>query len=58
MIDTVILRIYRDKLTVVDLKREGVDWSLQGSFPAYQKFVRNPSSRELHVLSMTKSCKR
>lgn len=46
MIDTVVLRIYRDKLTIVDLKREGVDWSLQGSFPAYQKFVRNPSPRD------------
>lgn len=47
MIDTVILRLRKDQLFTVDMQREGVQWSKQAEFPAYQKFVRNPSARDI-----------
>jgi hypothetical protein len=47
MIDTVILRLQKDKLVAVDMQKEGIQWSKQAEFPAYQKFVRNPSVRDM-----------
>lgn len=48
MIDTVCLLIPKDKLTVVDLSHYGVPtWNLHSKTDQYDKFVKNPSKRDL-----------
>lgn len=48
MIDTVCLLIPKDKLTVLDLSSYGVPtWNLHSKTDQYDKFVKNPSKRDL-----------
>ena len=48
MIDTVCLLIPKDKLTVLDLSSYGVPrWNLHSKTDQYEKFVKNPSKRDL-----------
>ena len=48
MIDTVCLLIPKDKLTVIDLSHYGVPtWNLHSKTDQYDKFVKNPSKRDL-----------
>jgi hypothetical protein len=48
MIDTVCLLIPKDKLTILDLSGRGVpSWNLQSNTEQYQKFVKNPSKKDL-----------
>jgi hypothetical protein len=48
MIDTVCLLIPKDKLTVLDLSQYGVPtWNLHSKTDQYDKFVKNPSKRDL-----------
>lgn len=48
MIDTVCLLIPKDKLTVLDLSQYGVPtWDLHSKTDQYDKFVKNPSKRDL-----------
>lgn len=48
MIDTVCLLIPKDRLTVVDLSHYGVPtWNLHSKTDQYDKFVKNPSKRDL-----------
>lgn len=48
MIDTVCLLIPKDKLTVLDLTSYGVPtWNLHSKTDQYDKFVKNPSKRDL-----------
>lgn len=49
MIDTVCLLIPKDKLTVLDLSHYGVPtWDLHSKTDQYDKFVKNPSKRDLN----------
>src|SRR3989338_5097722 len=48
MIDTVCLLIPKDKITSLDLTKSGVpSWSLQSKTEQYEKFVKNPSKKDL-----------
>jgi hypothetical protein len=47
MIDTVIIKIPRHDVQVVDMGNYGVRWNLQSSTNIYDKFVRNPSAYDL-----------
>lgn len=48
MIDTVILSLPSNKVTMLDMASRGVSgWDLQSRTRAYEKFVRNPSTRDL-----------
>ena len=48
MIDTVCLLIPKDKISSLDLTRSGVPaWSLHSKTEQYEKFVKNPSKRDL-----------
>lgn len=48
MIDTVCLLIPKDKLTILDLSAQGVPtWNLHSKTDQYDKFVKNPSKRDL-----------
>jgi hypothetical protein len=48
MIDTVCLLVPKDKLTILDLSGRGVpSWNLQSNTEQYQKFVKNPSKKDL-----------
>lgn len=48
MIDTIILTIPREKVRVVDMTHYGAPaWDLQSRTRSYEKFVKNPSSRDL-----------
>ena len=48
MIDTVCLLIPKDKLTILDLSSYGVPkWNLHSNTDQYDKFVKNPSKRDL-----------
>lgn len=47
MIDTVIIKIPRHEVQVVDMGNYGVKWNLQSSTNIYDKFVRNPSAYDL-----------
>lgn len=47
MIDTVIIKIPRHEVQVVDMGNYGVKWDLQSSTNIYDKFVRNPSAYDL-----------
>jgi hypothetical protein len=48
MIDTVCLLIPKDKLTVLELSGYGVPtWSLHSKTDQYDKFVKNPSKRDI-----------
>ena len=48
MIDTVCLLIPKDKLTILELSHQGVpSWSLHSKTEQYDKFVKNPSKRDL-----------
>ena len=48
MIDTIALTIPKEKATMLDLSYHGVpSWDLQGRTNAYDKFVKNPSSKDL-----------
>ncbi|OIO30272.1 hypothetical protein AUJ77_03455 [Candidatus Nomurabacteria bacterium CG1_02_43_90] len=48
MIDTVCLLIPKDKLTFLDLSSYGVPtWNLHSKTDQYDKFVKNPSKRDL-----------
>lgn len=47
MVDTVILTVPLDKALFLDLRSSGVEpWDLQARTKAYEKFVRNPSTRD------------
>ncbi len=48
MIDTICLLIPKDKLTIVNLSDYGVPaWSLHSKTDQYDKFVKNPSKRDI-----------
>jgi hypothetical protein len=47
MIDTVIIKIPRNEVQVMDMGNYGVKWNLQSSTNIYDKFVRNPSPHDL-----------
>lgn len=47
MIDTVIIKLPRQDVHVVDLNNRDIGWNLQSSTNIYDKFVRNPSSLDL-----------
>jgi hypothetical protein len=48
MIDTIILTLPRDKAMMLDLTGRGVDrWNLQARTKTYEKFVKNPSARDM-----------
>ena len=48
MIDTVCLLVPKNKLTILDLSGRGVpSWNLQSNTEQYQKFVKNPSKKDL-----------
>ncbi len=48
MIDTVILTLPRDKAMMLDMTGYGVDrWNLQARTKTYDKYVKNPSSKDL-----------
>lgn len=48
MIDTVCLLIPKDKIRTIDLSQEGVpQWSLHSKTDNYDKFVKNPSKKNL-----------
>lgn len=47
MIDTVILTLPRDKATMLDMRGRGVSgWDLQARTKTYDKYVKNPSSKD------------
>ncbi len=47
MIDTVILSIPKEKATMLDMSAYGVSgWDLQAKTKAYEKFTKNPSSKD------------
>jgi hypothetical protein len=47
MIDTIILTLPRDKAMMLDLTGRGVDrWNLQARTKTYEKFVKNPSTKD------------
>lgn len=49
MIDTVCLLIPKDRVTILDLVHQGVPaWTLQSKTEQYDKFIKNPSKRDLH----------
>jgi hypothetical protein len=48
MIDTVCLLVPKDKMTIVELSARGVpSWNMQSNTEQYQKFVKNPSKKDL-----------
>lgn len=48
MIDTVCLLIPKDRIISLDLTKTGVPaWSLQSKTEQYEKFVKNPSKKDL-----------
>lgn len=48
MIDTVCLLIPKDRVTILDLVHQGVPaWTLQSKTEQYDKFIKNPSRRDL-----------
>lgn len=48
MIDTVCLLIPKDKMTMLELSSQGVPaWNLHSKTEQYDKFVKNPSKRDL-----------
>lgn len=48
MIDTVCLLIPKDQIVILDLAYQGVpSWTLQSKTDQYDKFVKNPSKRDL-----------
>jgi hypothetical protein len=48
MIDTICLLVPKDKMTIVELSSRGVpSWSMQSNTEQYQKFVKNPSKKDL-----------
>lgn len=48
MIDTICLRIPKDKIKTIDLSDQGVPyWNLHSRADQYAKFVKNPSKRDL-----------
>ncbi|MES2225292.1 MAG: hypothetical protein V4480_00595 [Patescibacteria group bacterium] len=48
MIDTVCLLIPKDRITVVDMSQRGVpSWNLHSRTDQYDKYVKNPSKRDL-----------
>jgi len=47
MIDTVIIKIPRHEVKIVEMENYGIKWNLQSSTNIYDKFVRNPSSIDL-----------
>lgn len=48
MIDTICLLIPKDKVVMLDLSNQGVSgWDLQSKTNEYDRFVKNPSKRDL-----------
>jgi hypothetical protein len=48
MIDTVCLLVPKDKLTILELSARGIPtWNLQSKTDQYEKYVKNPSKRDL-----------
>jgi len=50
MIDTIILSIPKSKFIMLDMTGRGVSsWDLQARTKAYEKYVKNPSSRDMEL---------
>ncbi len=47
MIDTVVIKLLKSDVQVVDMGNRGVLWNLQSSTHIYDKYVRNPSAYDL-----------
>ena len=47
MIDTVIIKIPRHEVEILDMGHLGIKWNLQSSTNIYDKLVRNPSAYDL-----------